>query len=184
MKMNSLHDLYIEQLKDLHDAENQIIKALPKMIEAATSDDLRSALDEHLEQTKQHVVRLETIFSNMGESAKAKKCKGMEGLLKEGSEIIKDDEMDPEVKDAAIIAAGQHVEHYEIASYGTVRTFATLLGEEDAAALLDQTLEEEKEADQILTEIAEHVNVEAGAGKVEAESAGKQTKANRRRPAA
>ena len=118
MKSSSLKDLYVEQLQDLYSAENQLIKALPKMVEAASSDELRTSIEEHLEKTKQHAARLEKIFDRIGEDRKGKKCKGMEGLIKEASEVIEDDEMEEEVKDAAMIAAAQRVEHYEIAGYG------------------------------------------------------------------
>ena len=188
MKLNSLKDLYVEQLKDLYSAENQLIKALPKMVEAASSDELRTSIEEHLEKTKQHAARLEKIFDRMGEDSKGPKCKGMEGLLKEGSEVIEDDEMDAEVKDAAMIAAAQRVEHYEIAGYGCVRTYATLLGDREAAALLEQTLEEEKEADETLTEIAEQINVEAVGVEAEEEeeevSSRRKTAGRRSKPAA
>jgi ferritin-like metal-binding protein YciE len=189
VKLNSLKDLYVEQLKDLYSAENQLIKALPKMVEAATSDELRTSIEEHLEKTKQHAARLEKIFNRIGEDAKGPKCKGMEGLLKEGSEVIEDDEIDEEVKDAAMIAAAQRVEHYEIAGYGCVRTYATLLGDREAAALLEQTLEEEKEADETLTEIAEQINVEAVGGEAEEEeeekvSGRRKTAGRRSKPAA
>ncbi len=166
MKINSLRDLYVEQLRDLYDGENQIIKALPKMIESTDSDDLRSALEEHLEITRQQAQRLETIFQGLGQSAKAQKCKGMEGIIKEGSEVLKED-MAESVKDAAIIASAQRVEHYEIAGYGTVRTYAELLGEDKAVELLEQTLEEEKEADEKLSQLAEEINVEAEEGEEE-----------------
>jgi len=169
VKSSSLKDLYVEQLQDLYSAENQLIKALPKMVEAASSDELRTSIEEHLEKTKQHAARLEKIFDRIGEDPKGKKCKGMEGLIKEASEVIEDDEMEEEVKDAAMIAAAQRVEHYEIAGYGCVRTYATLLGDREAAALLEQTLEEEKEADETLTEIAEQINVEAIEGGAEEE---------------
>jgi ferritin-like metal-binding protein YciE len=159
-KMESLHDLYLEQLKDLYDAEQQLIKALPKMAEAASSTELKDAFKEHLEKTRAHAERLETIFQQKGEKAKGQKCKAMEGLVKEGAEAI-EEEMAPEVKDAALIAAAQRVEHYEMAGYGCVRTYATLLGETDAAALLEQTLAEEKEADEALTGIAENINIAA-----------------------
>jgi ferritin-like metal-binding protein YciE len=160
MKINSLQDLYVEQLRDLYDAENQLIKALPKMAEAANSEDLREGFEEHLEQTRGHVQRLETIFAKLGEKPKGEKCKGMEGLVKEGSEVL-DEDMDELVKDAAIIAAAQRVEHYEIAGYGAVRTFANLLGDREAALLLQQTLDEEKETDQQLSQLAEDINIEA-----------------------
>lgn len=166
MTANSLQELYVGELKDLYDAENQIIKALPKMIDAASSEELQNALSEHLEITRQQAKRLEQIFQNMGEKLKSEKCKGMEGLIKEGSDIISED-MDENVKDAAIISAAQRVEHYEMAGYGTVRTWANLLGEEEAEELLQQTLDEEKEADQKLNELAEQINVEAESGGAE-----------------
>lgn len=164
MKPNSLQELYVEQLKDLYDAENQIIKALPDMIEAASSPDLKEALSEHLDVTKTQASRLEQIFTKLGEKAKGDKCKGMQGVLQEGSDLVEDID-DPNVRDAAIIASAQRVEHYEMAGYGTARTYATLLGEGDASALLDQTLNEEKEADDKLTELAEEINAEAQSGK-------------------
>ncbi len=168
MKIASLRDLYIEQLRDLYDGENQIIKALPKMIESTESEELSSALEEHLEVTRQQAQRLETIFKGLGENPKGEKCKGMEGIIKEGSEVIKED-MTENVKDAAIIASAQRVEHYEIAGYGTVRTYAELLGEEEAVDLLQQTLDEEKEADEKLSGLAEEINVEAEEGEEEDE---------------
>ena len=142
MKVNSLNDLYLEQLKDLYDAEQQLIKALPKMAKASSSAELRGAFEEHLEKTKEHARRIETIFEGMGEKAKGQKCKAMEGLVKEGSEVIEED-MEDGVKDAALIAAAQRVEHYEMAGYGCVRTYASLLGDTKAAALLEKTLEED-----------------------------------------
>ena len=191
MKAHSLRELFIEELRDLYDAENQLTKALPKMAENASSSELRQAFEEHLEQTRNHVNRLEKIFADLGEKAKAEKCKGMEGLIKEGSDLLKEDDIDPELKDAAIIGAAQRVEHYEIAGYGTVRTFAELLGEDEAVSLLEETLQEEKEADQKLTEIAEQINVEANEGEdveredVEAdERTAKRTRSVRKRPAA
>jgi ferritin-like metal-binding protein YciE len=175
MAVESLNELLVEQLRDLYDAENQLIKALPKMAEGANSEELREAIEEHLEQTKGHARRIETVFENLGERAKAKKCKGMEGLIKEGSETLEED-MDPDVKDAAIIAAAQRVEHYEIAGYGTARTMANLLGEREAASLLEETLNEEKQADSKLTELAEDINVAAeGAGEEDAEEAEEET---------
>ena len=164
MKANSLRELFVEELRDLYDAENQLIKALPKMAEGSSSPELREAFEEHLEQTRNHATRLEKIFAGLGEKPKAEKCKGMEGLVKEGSDLLKEDDFDPEVKDAAIIGAAQRVEHYEIAGYGTVRTFAELLGEDEAVSLLEETLEEEKETDQKLTELAEQINVVAQEG--------------------
>jgi ferritin-like metal-binding protein YciE len=153
-------ELLIENLQDLYDAENQLVKALPQMAKAASSDELRQGFEEHLDQTKEHVQRLQSVFENLGEKASGKKCKAMEGLIKEGSEVIEDD-LEPEVKDAALIAAAQKVEHYEISGYGSVRTWAELLGEDDSAELLQQTLDEEKETDEKLSGFAEQINVEA-----------------------
>jgi ferritin-like metal-binding protein YciE len=160
MKSNRLMHLYIDELKDLYSAENQLVKALPKMAKAATSADLRSGFEEHLAQTMEHVARLEKIFKPLGESPTGKKCKGMEGLIKEGAEMIEEDP-EPEELDAGLISAAQRVEHYEIAAYGCVSTYAKLLGEEAAMALLRKTLEEEKETDKKLTQLSGHINVEA-----------------------
>lgn len=161
MKINTLQDLYTEELQDLYSAENQLLKALPKVIDECTSDELRSALEDHLDQTKEHVERLDQVFESLEESPKGKKCMAMEGLVKECQETLGED-MPDDIKDAAIIAACQRVEHYEIAVYGTVCTFAKLLGREDDLDLLGQTLDEEKEADETLTDIAENtINVEA-----------------------
>jgi ferritin-like metal-binding protein YciE len=171
VKINSLRQLYIEQLRDLYDAENQLVKALPKMAENSNSDELREGFEEHLEQTRGHVERLEQIFEGLGEKPKGEKCKGMEGLVKEGSEIL-DEDMEEETKDAAIIGAAQKVEHYDISGYGTARTYANLLGEREAAELLEQTLEEEKETDAKLTELAEDINVQAAEGEGAEEEAG------------
>ena len=178
MKENTLKDLYIDELRDIYSAENQLTKALPKMAKAATSDELRAGFQEHLQQTKGHVERLDRIFKVLGEKPTGKKCKGMEGLIEEGDEMIKEDELEGEVLDAGLISAAQRVEHYEIAAYGCVRTYANLLGESDAAELLDQTLNEEKETDQKLTTLAEAINVEAeqeGSGK--SKSKGKAARA-------
>jgi ferritin-like metal-binding protein YciE len=187
VKINSLHDLYIDQLRDLYDAENQLVKALPKMAEASASDELREGFEEHLEQTRGHVQRLEQIFERLGEKPKGKKCKGMEGLVKEGSETL-DEDMSEDTKDAGIIATAQRVEHYEIAAYGTVRTWADLLGQDDDARLLEQTLQEEKETDQKLTQLAENINVQAEE-EVETEpssraQSGARRSTTRRKPAA
>jgi ferritin-like metal-binding protein YciE len=161
MKLDTLKKLYVEELRDLYNAENQLLKALPKMAKGASSDDLKKAFEDHLEQTEGHVERLEKIFKELGENPKGKTCKAMKGLVEEGSEILEEDGEDS-VLDAGIIAAAQKVEHYEIASYGTVRTFAELLGEEDAVDLLQQTLDEEGEADKLLSELAQEiVNPEA-----------------------
>ena len=183
MALESLNDLFVEQLRDLYDAENQLIKALPKMAEGANSDELRQGFEEHLEQTKGHAQRIEQIFEQLGEKVKGKKCKGMEGLIKEGDETLEEDISDENVQDAAIIAAAQRVEHYEIAGYGTARTFANLLGEDEAASLLEQTLEEEKETDAKLTELAEGINV---AAELEGEGEGekKSSATSRRKRAA
>jgi len=164
MKLESLRDLYIEELRDLYSAENQLVKALPKMAKAASSPELQAAFTEHLEQTKGHVERLETIFKSLDASPKGKTCKAMEGLVEEGDEMRKE-KGEAAVIDAGLIAAAQRVEHYEIAGYGTVRTYARLLKETQAANLLQQTLDEEGETDKKLTELAESlINVEAAAG--------------------
>jgi ferritin-like metal-binding protein YciE len=161
MKENVLKELYIDELRDIYSAENQLTKALPKMAKAATSDELRTGFEEHLEQTKGHVERIERIFKVLGEKPTGKKCKGMEGLVEEGNEMIKEDKLEGDALDAGLISAAQRVEHYEIAAYGCVRTYANLLGQDDAAKLLEQTLKEEKETDQKLTQLAEKINVEA-----------------------
>jgi ferritin-like metal-binding protein YciE len=161
MKLASLKDLYVSELKDLYSAENQILKALPKMAKAASSTELQDAFREHLEQTKVHVERLEEIFGKLDTSPKGKKCQAIEGLIEEGKELMQED-ADPEVLDAGLISAAQKVEHYEMAGYGCVRTYAQLLGDKEAADLLQQTLDEEGETDQKLTELAETViNLEA-----------------------
>lgn len=161
MSLDSLHDLYVEELKDLYNAENQLLKALPRMAKAATAPELKAAFTEHLTVTQKQVERLDQIFEELGVSPKGKKCKAMEGLIEEGKEIMQEDG-DPSVIDAALIAAAQRVEHYEMAGYGCVRTFANLLGYEDAVTLLQETLDEEGETDKKLTELAETViNVEA-----------------------
>jgi len=161
MPLDSLHDLYVNELKDLYNAENQLLKALPRMAKAATAPELKEAFTEHLDVTRKQVERLDTIFAELGVSPKGKKCKAMEGLVEEGKEVMEEDG-DPAVIDAALIAAAQRVEHYEMAGYGCVRTFANLLGYEDAVALLQETLDEEGEADKKLTELAETIiNVEA-----------------------
>ena len=163
MPENSLQQLYVEQLKDLYNAETQLVKALPKMAKAAKSQALREGFAQHLEQTRGHVQRLEQIFEAMEESPKGRKCAGMQGLVKEGEEVL-DENSDSEALDAGLIAAAQRVEHYEIAGYGSVRTFAELLGEAEAVDLLQQTLNEEKETDEKLTEIAKEANAMAISG--------------------
>ena len=160
MEHQALKELYIDELKDIYNAENQLVKALPKMAKAATSEELRTGFEEHLEQTRGHVQRLEQIFKELGEKPSGKKCKGMEGLVAEGQEMMGED-FEDDVMDAALISAAQRVEHYEIAAYGTVRTYAELLGENTAVQLLEQTLEEEKETDQKLTDMASEINVKA-----------------------
>jgi ferritin-like metal-binding protein YciE len=160
MKENRLKHLYVEELKDLFSAENQLLKALPKMAKASTSEDLRAGFEKHLEQTKEHVARLEKIFKDLGETAGGKKCKGMAGLIEEGAEMIAEG-LDPEELDAGLISAAQRVEHYEIAGYGCVSAYAKLLGEDRALSLLKQTLEEEKETDKKLTQLSGRINVEA-----------------------
>jgi len=153
-KLNSLQDLLVEELQDLYDAEQQLTEALPKMAKAAKNPQLQQAFTSHLTETQGHIDRLTQVFQIIGEKATRKTCKAMKGLIEEGSEAIKED-AEPEVKDAALIAAGNRVEHYEMAGYGTVRTFAEQLGFSDAAQLLQQTLDEEVAADQKLTQIAE-----------------------------
>lgn len=160
-KMTTLEDLYTDMLKDLYSAEKQLVKALPKMAKNAQSPDLQKAFQEHLRQTEGHVERIERIFTDLEGSPRGKKCVGMEGLIEEGNEIIQED-AEPDVLDAGLIAAAQKVEHYEIASYGTARAWAERLGYDKAARLLQQTLDEESMANEKLTKIAEsHVNMEA-----------------------
>lgn len=163
MKMKTLGDLLIHELKDLYSAEKQLTKALPKMIKAASNADLKQALESHLEETEGQVERLDRIFGQLDASNRGTKCKAMEGLLEEGKSVLEED-MDEDVRDAAIIAAAQRVEHYEIAGYGCARTFAQQLGHAEIAELLQATLDEEKAADEKLTEIAlQGVNAEAEA---------------------
>jgi Uncharacterized protein conserved in bacteria len=160
-KMQTLDDLYTNMLKDLYSAEKQLVKALPKMAKNAQASDLQRAFQEHLKQTEGHVERIERIFSDLGSSPRGKKCVGMEGLVEEGNELLQE-QIDPDVLDAGLIAAAQKVEHYEIASYGTVRTWAERLGYNQAAQLLQQTLDEEGDANKKLTQLAEsHINMEA-----------------------
>jgi len=154
MKLDSLRKLYVEELRDLYSAENQIVKALPKMAKAASATELQQAFQTHLQETKHQVQRLEQIFEHMGESPKGKTCKAMEGLLEEGEEFLKMDAASP-VLDAALIAAAQRVEHYEIAGYGTCRTYAHMLHETESEKLLQETLDEEGNTDHKLTHLAE-----------------------------
>jgi len=161
MAVQSLKELFLEDLKDLYNAENQILKALPKMVKNASSPELRRAFEQHLKQTETHVQRLERVFATLDEKAKGKTCKGMQGLIEEGKEITGDD-VEEHVLDAALIAAAQKVEHYEMAAYGTLRTWAETIGNQQAAKLLQQTLDEEEATDEKLTQLAEQlVNVEA-----------------------
>jgi len=160
MKSSSLQDLFVLELSDLYDAEHQLIKALPKMAKESSSETLRGAFEEHLEKTKEHIARIERIFADLDLPAKREKCKGMQGLISEGNDLIKK-KLSPDVQDAGIIAAAQRVEHYEIAAYGCVRTYAELLQNREAVDLLEQTLQEEKDADEKLTELAQQINVEA-----------------------
>jgi ferritin-like metal-binding protein YciE len=155
-----LEALYIDELKDLYNAENQLVKALPKMAKAASSDKLRKGFEEHLEQTKEHVQRLEQIFESLGESPKGKKCKGMEGLIEEGSEVTEEG-YEGAVLDAGLIGAAQRVEHYEIAAYGTARAFAEVLGESKHVSLLEATLSEEEATDQKLSQLSKEINQQA-----------------------
>jgi ferritin-like metal-binding protein YciE len=161
MKLNTLQKLYTDELRDLYNAENQLLKALPKMAKAASSTDLKEAFEKHLEQTKGHVERLEEVFEELGEKPKGKTCRAMKGLVEEGSEILQQDG-EESVLDAGIIVAAQKVEHSEIASSGSVRTFAQLLGQNKAAELLQITLNEESETNEVLNRLAESiVNPEA-----------------------
>jgi ferritin-like metal-binding protein YciE len=153
MELSTLKDLYVHELKDLFSAEQQLVKALPKMAKAASNKELAGGFQAHLEQTKEHAERLQQILSKHQATSRGAKCKGMEGLVAEGAELI-EEEADPEVKDAGLIAAAQSVEHYEIAGYGTARTYAELLGDQEGAQLLQTTLEEEKQTDEKLTKLA------------------------------
>ena len=156
MKLDTLQQLYTDELRDLYNAENQLLKALPKMATAASSEELKDAFEKHLEQTKGHVERLEEVFQELGEKPKGKTCRAMKGLIEEGSEILKQGG-DESVIDAGIIVAAQKVEHYEIAGYGSVRTFAHLLGQNKAAELLQSTLDEESETNEVLNRLAESI---------------------------
>ena len=161
MKLNTLQKLYTDELRDLYNAENQLLKALPKMAKAASSEELKEAFEKHLEQTKGHVKRLEQVFEELDEKPKGKTCRAMKGLIEEGSEILQEDG-EESILDAGIIVAAQKVEHYEIAGYGSVRTFAHLLGQNKTAELLQTTLDEESETNELLNRLAEStVNPEA-----------------------
>jgi ferritin-like metal-binding protein YciE len=165
MAMNNMQDLYLHELKDIHNAEKQILQALPKMAKAASHQELRQAFEEHERVTEEQVRRLETIFDDLGQKPSGKKCKGMEGLIEEGEEILSED-ADPDVRDAALIAAAQRVEHYEIAAYGTARTYARHLGFDKHVELLQRTLDEEGQTDERLTKLAEsRINTDAEVGR-------------------
>jgi ferritin-like metal-binding protein YciE len=165
MESNTFRELYINELQDLYDAENQLIEALPKMAEASSSAELRAGFEAHLQQTRGHAMRLEQILAALGEDAKGTKCKAMKGLVAEGGEMI-DSDFEGSVKDAGLIGAAQRVEHYEIAAYGTARTFAEILGDQAGVRMLEETLEEEKETNEKLTELSETVNAEASGAAV------------------
>lgn len=161
MKIETMEDLFLEQVEDLYDAEKRLVKALPKMAEASTSLTLRQAFESHLLETEGHVSRLENVFRTLGQDPKGKTCDAMKGLISEGVDVVSDIDQSP-LRDAGLIAAANRVEHYEIAAYGSARTFADILGLSEAAALLEQTLQEEKKADQKLTQLAESmINDEA-----------------------
>lgn len=176
MKMKNLDDLFVDELKDIYDAERRITKALPKMIKAASSEELATAFEEHLQQTEEHIARLERIFEAMDKQPGRKTCQAMVGLLEEGQSLMEEDATD-DVMDAGLIAAAQKVEHYEIATYGCLRDWAQHLGNDDAARILQQTLDEEGAADKKLTHIAQSLNLEAaeGAGEERAERSGRVT---------
>ncbi len=160
MELDSLEKLYVDELKDLYSAETQILKGLPRMIKAASSRELKRAFTDHERVTKRQVKRLERIFKELGASPRGKKCVGMEGLIEEAKELISE-KPEPDVLDAGLISKAQHVEHYEMAGYGTVRNYAKVLGYRDQAALLQETLNEEGDADKLLTQISARLNVEA-----------------------
>ncbi len=159
-ELSSLRDLLVDEIKDLYSAENQLLKALPKMVKAASNEELKAGFTEHLEQTKEHAARLERAAELLGESPKGKVCHAMQGLVEEGAEAIELEAPDA-VRDAALIGAAQRVEHYEIAAYGTAHAFAVEIGEDEVAALLEETLSEEGETDKKLTELSESINAEA-----------------------
>jgi ferritin-like metal-binding protein YciE len=156
----SLQEILLKEIKDLYDAERQLVKTLPEMAKAATSPDLRRAFTIHLEETKNHVARLEQVFDSLGASARGENCKAMKGLMNEGTEAIELDSPDL-IRDACLIGAAQKAEHYEIAAYGTLRAVATMTGATDVAELLQQTLNEEKRTDEILSSLADSINEEA-----------------------
>jgi ferritin-like metal-binding protein YciE len=160
MTQNNLKSLYVDELRDLYSSEQQLIKAIPKMAKAANSAELRKGFQEHLEQTRGHATRLEQILTGLGEPVKGKKCKGMAGIVSEGGEMMSED-FAGALMDAALISAAQRVEHYEIAAYGAVHAYAKLMGETEAASLLQQTLDEEKETNQKLTDLSGQINSQA-----------------------
>jgi ferritin-like metal-binding protein YciE len=164
---SALKELFIDEIKDIYWAEKHLASALPKMIKGATSEELKQTITNHLEETRNHVTRLENAFESIGEKAVAKKCLAMEGLLKEATELLSDTDKGTEVRDVAIISAAQKVEHYEIASYGTLRTLAGTLGFNEVQSLFEETLAEEKNADSLLTQVAENYVNEAAAAEVE-----------------
>ena len=164
MAVQSLEDMFLEELKDVYNAENQILKALPRMAKKASATELRRAFEQHLKQTEVQVQRLERVFATLDEKPKGKSCKGMQGIIEEGKEVMSED-IEDDVLDAALIAAAQKVEHYEMATYGTLRAWAETLGNQQAAKLLQQTLDEEEATDKKLTQLAEQlVNAEAVEG--------------------
>lgn len=165
-KLETLEELLVHELKDLYSAETQLLKALPKMAKTATDESLKQGFESHLEETKEHVARLERVLETLGESPKGKTCKAMKGLIEEGNETIGEKASD-EVKDAALIVAAQKIEHYEIAGYGSARAFAELLGRDEVVDILEETLEEEKATDERLNEAAASINVEAASGEGE-----------------
>jgi ferritin-like metal-binding protein YciE len=169
MKDNTLRGLFIDELRDLYDAESRLVKAIPKMAKAASSEALRTGFEEHLEQTKGHVERLKQVLTSLGEKVTGKKCRGMSGIVEEGDEMM-GEEFEGPVMDAALISAAQRVEHYEIAAYGCVHAWAEVIGEDDAANLLEKTLEEEKETNDKLTELSETINAQANSRDVESGS--------------
>lgn len=177
-KLSTLEELFLDEIQDLYDAEKQLTKALPKLAKAATSDELRQVFDDHLDETRGHVARLEEVFESLGEKAKGKKCEAMAGLVKEGSDIVSNTE-ETAVRDAGLIAGAQKVEHYEIAGYGSARTHAQLLGHDRIAELLEETLEEEKAADRKLNALAKStINEEAASVSEEGQAAtGSRTRA-------
>ncbi|SRR6266567_8826015 len=178
MRKDSLRQLYVNELKDLYNAETQMVKTLPKLAKASSNAQLRQAFENHLRETSEQVSRLEQIFDMLEEKPTGRKCLGMEGLVKEGSETMQEAYRDS-VMDAALIGAAQRVEHYEIAGYGTVRAFAELLGENEHASLIGQTLEEEKQADQTLTRLAEQINSQAGQSAEETKESTSKTASRR-----